>query len=676
MKVAETALNTAVIPAPETPVAVSQADDDSAAPAPMTPKDRAREALAAAKKALEDAVKAADAAVKAAGDDAAEKKLAEAAKKAVEDYKAENPLKLVTLTVAVWKAEDDVTAAGDDVTAVQKAELKAELKKAQAELKTAVAALPEGDRKTALTKVADKADELRKSLAWATGANLEPGAASAAVMGKITVDRHPRTEPEDAASGWKRLEIAEKGVAYAEGKFMISPDGDGMTDELPMRAFTTRQFEYEQGVNVERDDGSKDKVGNTSGKLKTSIRLTEDGLVMKTGGDAIYYDMQREFSAGDKATSVDDWAAIGADGQKGFSGLDTSTTPTPEHVAALKAAGVADADLPTAGTNMLSQDQVDKLHGLMADKCWDGGVTCGNWANDDLTITFGKPSQAPDGSAAWHWRARVELPEGQDASKITALENRANKDLGQYDLWLSNHAGFDEGVVLMDGKEKAKDQGSAANDDHHRYLSHAAYGMFQQLDNINAYGTKRPKYGRSQAYHAGYDAFADAKDARTSDLEKQIVGTFEGRTMAHALVANRPVDNASSQFESLRGDINLKANIGGTGEGANKIKGTINNLEYFDSGGWNKGYEVSEVSLSSSEIAPNGSYEGKATADTEGAKTYSAGGSFSGNFYGPRDKPETAGWWELSDRPAGQNKKASRRIIGSYGAVCTEGCGD
>ena len=228
-------------------------------------------------------------------------------------------------------------------------------------------------------------------------------------------------------------------------------------------------------------------------------------------------------------------------------------------------------------------------------------------------------------------------------------------------------------MLCKDGN-KVEDQGSAADDDYHRYLSHAAYGMFQQLDNINAYGTKRPKYGRSQAFHVGYDAFADAKGAKTTDLKDQLEGTFKGRTMAHALVSNRPVDNASSQFESLRGDIELEAKIGGAG--ANTVEGKIDNLEYFNSGGWNGGYEVSEVTLSGV-IAADGSYKGTAAADTEGAKIYSAGGSFSGNFYGPKDKPETAGWWELSNSEnLGTNQPASRRIIGSYGTVCTEGCGD
>ena len=69
--------------------------------------------------------------------------------------------------------------------------------------------------------------------------------------------------------------------------------------------------------------------------------------------------------------------------------------------------------LPASATGKLSSDQGAALTGADADKCWDGGVECANWAHDDLTITFGEPSQAPDGSAVWHWKARVPLGPGQ-----------------------------------------------------------------------------------------------------------------------------------------------------------------------------------------------------------------------------------------------------------------------
>ena len=167
------------------------------------------------------------------------------------------------------------------------------------------------------------------------------------------------------ADSWTVLDIKDKGVPYTQGKVVISPDGDGTTDELEMRAFTTRQFEYEQGENYDST------VGNTSGKLKTSIQLTVGGLVMKTGGSAVFYDMQREFSDGEEADSVDDWAGIGADGVKGYSGLDATKQITDDHVADLTKLGV---DSTKASNGQLTSEQATALNNASNDNCWSGGV--------------------------------------------------------------------------------------------------------------------------------------------------------------------------------------------------------------------------------------------------------------------------------------------------------------
>ncbi len=655
---AEMALNAAVLPtdddsaASEASVAVSQADDDPA----QALKESARAALEVARTALEDAVAAAEAAVAAAGEDDTE--AAEVLREA-NTFKETEPLKLVELTVDVWDAEEAVTAAGDDVTLTQKQALRQALKTAQENLDEAVKTSDaEDDLKTALSDVVDDAKEVVTSLAWAKGAGLTPGDASAAVVGTVPVakvDRHPRTKPGGAPDGWTELDIKDEGVAYAEGDVVMSPNGDGTTKDLKARAFTTRQFIFEQGKNA-----YDPLVGNMSGEIKTSIQLTEDGLVMKTGGDVVSYDMQRKFTEG----KMDDWF----DGVDATSSLTAGATDmTADHLAdleKLQAAGTDVGTLPESATGKLDAKQVAALQNANIPKCWVSGVKCGNWAHDDLEITFGEPSQASDGSAVWHWSARAPLGPGQDASKIAALKDRHDQDLGQYDLWLSNYAGSDE---------------SNAADKNYRYLSHAAYGMFQQIDNVSPW-TTRPEYVRSQAFHIGYDAFSEAYGARTKDLSGQIGGTFKGRTMAHALYTKAAgKKQRPDRFESLRGDIELDAKIGGTGSDANTIKGAIENLQYFDNNRWNNGYEVSKVELSglssseTAQIADDGSYKGTATADTEGAKIYTSGGTFEGNFYGPKSKPETAGWWQLSDTANGE---AKRRIIGSYGAVCTEGCGN
>ncbi len=685
---AETAFKAAVLladgdsAASDSPAAVSQADDDSAAPAPMTPRDTARKALETADKALEAAVAAADAAVKAAGDDAAKKKLADAAKESVDDYKAKNPLKLVKLTVDVWDAKDAVDAAGDDVTATQRTTLKT----AQAALNEAVEEMEAGALKTALSKVVDDADELRKSLAWATGKGLEPSVTPKAVDAiKIDVHRTPRTKVDgSAADAADRLAIVDKAVAWANGKMVISPDGDGSTDELPLRAVTVRELSDIQGDDKDLD-GKKDnpagEINNKSGNLKSSIQITDGGVVLKVGGDGVWYDMQSEFST-DRAMKGF-W-----NGKDGHSGTFTTTANdsekgdkmTAEHAAAL---GLSEA------SGRLTEKQAEVIAALRTtganDNCWKA-VTCGNFLHDDLTITFdGNPSQSDDGSAVWYAHGRVDLPDGTDVSKLTEagaykwdmpqhyLTGKPNQDLGEYHLWISNYAGFDEGKVAYDkdGK-KLKDQGSFADGDHSRYLSYAAYGLFHYVDNI----VERPWITRSQAFHFGYDAAVpEAKDDKGG-----IQGTFKGYTMAHVL-NSRGYGNSPGHFtdvDRLRGEVVLKAVVN---SGENTISGSIENLEHRPAGGgvWAAGNTaLAKVNFVQSTIGQNGSYKGVATAERHTSNdnttlinvTAYGSGHYDGNFYGPEDGLETAGWWHLG-------KGTDRRvIIGSYGAVAPRAAAD
>ena len=320
----------------------------------------------------------------------------------------------------------------------------------------------------------------------------------------------------------------------------------------------------------------------------------------------------------------------------------------------------------------------------MDDNCWVGGVECANFNRDDLTIAFGEPSQAPDGSAAWYWRARVPLAEGQDPDDEPNFEGNPVKDWGQYELWLSNYASLDEGTVLTDGAgNKVADQGAAADDDAYRYLSYAAYGLFHYLDNA-ASRAVNPAIVRSQAFHFGYDAFED-----TGDLDEPIVGTFKGRTLAQEMV-RLPAEfipgfgesYSTDRVTSLRGDIELVANIGG---GINTITGTITGLERHRSdGGWIGYSAVKSVGLTGGTIEEDGSYSGMAQAtipadadnpvagDPPDATLGLDEGSFAGAFYGPVDALETAGWWYLGTQA--YDPDVPLKIIGSFGAVCTKGC--
>ena len=54
-----------------------------------------------------------------------------------------------------------------------------------------------------------------------------------------------------------------------------------------------------------------------------------------------------------------------------------------------------------------------------------------------------------------------------------------------------------------------------------------------------------------------------------------------------------------------------------------------------------------------------------------------AGSGYGGNFYGPRDGLEAAGWWYVQPDPrlAANTVTSSSGIIGSFGAKRVSGCG-
>ncbi len=585
------------------------------------------------------------------------------------------------LAAAVTAAEKAVEAADDDDDEEETAD-----EKAAAALEDAQE-YRDGDAAAALAAA-------KAALAWATAAPLVPGDASVVALSEITVGRTARED--DDSDGWEKLEIATEAVAYAEGKTVLGPDGAGTTDELPMRSITVREFGSVQG-----DDGSEPcrssdgtacntdntgddpwiNISNSDGDWLSSIEVTDDGVVIRTSGDAIFSDTKRDLT---KSTTS------GADGLSG----DATLTGTPALTQSFSDQLVAGGDLeeepfdPDATTPRdLTTNEVAALVRYAADNCWGGSgatVECANFNRDDLTIAFGEPSQAPDGSAAWYWRARVPLAEGQDPDDEPNFEGNPVKDWGQYELWLSNYAGLDEGTVLTDGAgNKVADQGAAADDDAYRYLSYAAYGLFHYLDNA-ASRAVNPAIVRSQAFHFGYDAFED-----TGDLDEPIVGTFKGRTLAQEMV-RLPAEfipgfgesYSTDRVTSLRGDIELVANIGG---GINTITGTITGLERHRSdGGWIGYSAVKSVGLTGGTIEEDGSYSGMAQAtipadadnpvagDPPDATLGLDEGSFAGAFYGPVDALETAGWWYLGTQA--YDPDVPLKIIGSFGAVCTKGC--
>ena len=511
---------------------------------------------------------------------------------------------------------------------------------------------------------------------------LGPQLSDAVPVGTAVFKRFPRGEADGSAIPESdRLSIRTDAVVHSVGKTVISRSGGGLVEELPVRSLTLRTAGAAgtrgQWV-LQGRDGTPDTLGNTDGVLNYSAEFTADGLVWKIGGNAIYYDFQRRFDMGE---DINDWFGRGPDGER----------------------GTAD-DGPGSGK---------------WDGCWPNmpGATadCTNWIHDDIMLTFGRPSQAPNGVNAFYWSTRIPFPEGVAPTdqnlKAAILPNDSypdDNDLGIYELWMSNYAGVDRVLEYTDGRPYPDDDSGP------RYLDYAAYGLFTYTDLLVS--SQGP--GRMQAFHFGYDAFADEDDLRTTDIAEgsAVSAAFTGETIAYMYQytnSNTPVR------VDMRGDITLNARIGA---GANTIYGEITRLQKRSGNAWEafpqvlkpvfnpeadaigdrlvlagkdyahdgSGVYPARYSAHPATINADGSYEGGVflqyynndngwmekswdfnsyEGGVDGDSNPYNDSIFGGAFYGPRDGDlsdiETAGYWYLAPdhRPTRWGG-----IVGSFGA--------
>ena len=643
---------------------------------------------------------------------------------------------LASMHATLDRAQDALDDAQTKLTAALEAnptpEIRTLLLQAQVTLSTAQISLVPPLRQELAQAERDATEQRARADAYdprvSLAAALEPRGPRFVPRGEADISRTPR----DAETP---LEIRTDAVAFADGK-RIGAAGGGLvaTDELPLRAVTLRAA-GRHPVRIQGDDGSPTAYSNTDGVVTSSLRLSADGATLKFGGaGVIYYDNQRRFDLG---ANQDSWAGTGPDGKLGDAGADTGTTMTSAHAADLgleSASGSLTAaqattlvgyalDNPSrfgadrkqgdasaaAGTAMtvahaadlglsepsgnLDADQAAMLVEYAEDNppsagCWQEDLSlCGDWNHDDLTIAFGAPSQSPHGDPSYYWKVKVPLTEAQREQRLPnrMQEEDPNADgrpeeLGTYELWLSNYGGLDRGANADD-----------AGDDTHRYLEYAAYGLFMVFDNVKA----TPSFTRPQAFAFGYDAFRDADGMRTTDVSTSIAATFQGHTMARALVNNGDANNIIlSGATPLRGDVTLNACIGGSGctgggipADANRISGMISGLEELRHDGVWIPYSPAAggIPMAEGEIAADGSFGGQLDhprtaggdanswnydADIRPGSTHAS--KYGGNLYGPRNGLEAAGWWHVQADFRDRARRGS--LIGSFGAKCTEGC--
>ena len=336
-----------------------------------------------------------------------------------------------------------------------------------------------------------------------------------------------------------------------------------------------------------------------------------------------------------------------------------------------------------------------------------GGETNPTGQNSwDLEITFDAPRtmpvpDAPDGRnwvASWqgngdfYWKAIVPAAKSQLETDGDYYESDAfnqpdgYKDLGTYEVWLSNHVGV---------KRNLEGEDAYPEDDEQLYLDYAAYGLFvYTVDTETFPGRPRradnAQIGRVNSLNFGYSAFADEENKRTTDISEPITGgKFQGQALAYAYKGTNdypdPMPDPSipryfQEFKLLRGDATLTVTIPKTGD--RTITGTLNNFKEWTAAGWKVFGTDFKVDLTSGVITTSGDFSGTATAtstdnvlgtidQTLFGGTYpapSSTGSFKGAFYGPRDDSadlEVAGSWTT-----GWNNFSAGNfdVVGSFGA--------
>ena len=348
---------------------------------------------------------------------------------------------------------------------------------------------------------------------------------------------------------------------------------------------------------------------------------------------------------------------------------------------------------------------VDRQTGTTDDDyCWQSNLArCSAWNSDDLEITWqaglSGSYNSPNGEPVYYRSSRVPFPEGQSPSQpnlLPTFQNRRNNwDLGFYELWVTNHGGYDRKLEPADARGQR-----FRTDDEDRYLNFAAYGLFVHTDTLTDYLLP----SRVQAFHFGYDAFEDKADKRTTDISAPIDVRFEGRTMGFLY---EHFSNPNPIRIDIRGDVVLSARIGGSG--ANTISGQVTRLEKLTPDGqWVRfervvdimtgagdrlvfagdsfGLEGQDFAASGAPISADGSYKGGVyvqywDSDTSSWKnkswefnsSHSSNSSeFGGTLYGPTgndlDDLETAGYWYLEGDARRQRWGG---VVASFGAVAT-----
>ena len=533
-------------------------------------------------------------------------------------------------------------------------------------------------------------EDARDSLAWygrnlvryelASGEAVEPREG----VNTATVVRIPRTIPNvdnlPAPAGIpqniytqipnpKRFDADTfKTVMYEDGKrvFSVVDDGEG-GDEFKVDG-------YVNSLVFSGSDGLTYTSGlTTENRIHTGLKLTDDGLVIRTGGTA----------------------NLGADDYDGDPAATADYTDMRRDISRYTSDTSGDGLVIPRDTD----GNGDPKDGIRGQNGWDLEITFDEPQTRSVPVDFddiSNPVSSWTGNNAFYWKAIApadpsQLDEDGDYYSANAFNQpKGYRDLGTYEVWLSNQVGLDRKREPAPGRTTTCPDGSRGtscpSDDEHRYLKYAAYGLFAYTASTETFKSSRNgQVGRINTLHFGYSAFGTENGQKTEDIGQAITGgKFHGYTLAYEFSG---INSVATKL--LRGDVTLTVNIpkgpldvGVRRENVVTVQGTINNFQQWNEENkyWTAYADNFTVALNRATIGENGAFIGntQATPSTDfnphpgGVGGVPGAGNYKGSFYGPRADAkdlEVAGSWTVGTRAGTFGTQPSRKtILGSFGA--------
>ena len=458
----------------------------------------------------------------------------------------------VTAAVSAARTAEGTPAARDEALRLI-AQARARLDDAVAKARDAVAAAEGSEALGKATRAFDRATSYRSaqeailnsargSFAWHGGKLVRHAFARGTVAipragtNTATITRIPRTipSPTDAdtqiANPDAFTSATFKDVMYADGKrvFYVVDDEEG-GDEFKIDGYVKAR--------------ASNYLPETA--IFTGLKLTDAGLVIRTGGTAASGAGRFRADFTDMRRKITTWAS--------------------------------DSD---------SDGDVDAADGIRGQNGWDLTIAFDEPRTRLVPVVFNdisNPVSSWSGNNAFYWKSVVPADPSQsdedgDYYDANAFKQpKGSEDLGTYEVWLSNHIGVDTNT------EPAADQGevtcldgsrgtSCPFDDKHFYLNYAAYGLFvytASTETFRATGATagyNGQLGRINTLHFGYSAFGTEEGQKTTDIGEAIAGgRFQGYALGYEVLGDRNLEGGGNRtgidHKLLRGDVALTVNI-------------------------------------------------------------------------------------------------------------------